>query len=394
MTTKIASAFSTGTAAEAVEHLKREIACQLSGDSPVLIVVMNSLAHPTEQIVPPLKQAFPDAIVLGCSTAGELTQRGAGDGGSAVFALAGDYKAFSSMATGIKEQAESAVAAAVAELPTAIEGYPYRTGLIFVDSFALSGEETTMLASMLLGEDIPVAGGAAGDDLKMAGVSYVGLNDKVSANALTITMIFSKTPIGMGVCHGHEVWSAPLKVTKANGGVVAEIDGKPAFSVWDELTRENPMRAQLKDITKPGLDGLSGFYGIFELGLANGAEYKIRAPLLALPGGAMGFACGIPEGSEIRIMHSTPDKQIDSAREAARRARAQLGAHPPAGALVIDCACRKLLLLGRLDEAITAMREALGEVPFAGFESYGEIALRAGDFSGFHNTTSVVLAFT
>ena len=34
----------------------------------------------------------------------------------------------------------------------------------------------------------------------------------------------------------------------------------------------------------------------------------------------------------------------------------------------------------------------LGGVPIAGFETYGEIALDAGDLSGFHNTTTVVLA--
>jgi methyl-accepting chemotaxis protein len=39
------------------------------------------------------------------------------------------------------------------------------------------------------------------------------------------------------------------------------------------------------------------------------------------------------------------------------------------------------------------MVDELGGVPIAGFETYGEIALDAGDMSGFHNTTSVVLAF-
>lgn len=39
------------------------------------------------------------------------------------------------------------------------------------------------------------------------------------------------------------------------------------------------------------------------------------------------------------------------------------------------------------------MVEELGGAPLAGFETYGEIALDAGDMSGFHNTTSVVLAF-
>ena len=39
------------------------------------------------------------------------------------------------------------------------------------------------------------------------------------------------------------------------------------------------------------------------------------------------------------------------------------------------------------------MVDELGGAPVAGFETYGEIALDAGDMSGFDYTTSVVLAF-
>ena len=39
------------------------------------------------------------------------------------------------------------------------------------------------------------------------------------------------------------------------------------------------------------------------------------------------------------------------------------------------------------------MSEELGFAALAGFETYGEIALDVGEMSGFHNTTSVVLAF-
>jgi methyl-accepting chemotaxis protein len=39
------------------------------------------------------------------------------------------------------------------------------------------------------------------------------------------------------------------------------------------------------------------------------------------------------------------------------------------------------------------MSEALGGAPLSGFETYGEVALHDGSLSGFHNTTSVVLAF-
>ena len=39
------------------------------------------------------------------------------------------------------------------------------------------------------------------------------------------------------------------------------------------------------------------------------------------------------------------------------------------------------------------IHDGLGGAPIAGFETYGEIAMDLGQSSGFHNTTTVVLAF-
>jgi methyl-accepting chemotaxis protein len=61
--------------------------------------------------------------------------------------------------------------------------------------------------------------------------------------------------------------------------------------------------------------------------------------------------------------------------------------------VVFDCICRNLILGERFGTAVRAISEELGNVPIAGFETYGEIALDVGDMSGFHNTTSVVLTF-
>ena len=117
----------------------------------------------------------------------------------------------------------------------------------------------------------------------------------------------------------------------------------------------------------------------------------IRAPLSRAADGSLGFACAIPEGAEFCITESVPDAQIESARHAAMQARERAGAKL-AGAIVFDCICRNLILGDRFSDAVDAIGAELGGVPLAGFETYGEIALAAGDMSGFHNTTTVVLA--
>jgi len=260
-----------------------------------------------------------------------------------------------------------------------------------LDPLAGNGEEVTLLTASQLGVDAPLAGGAAGDDLRMKS-TVVSCGAEASSNAVVIAQIFSKEPLGLGVCHGHTPLSPPLRVTRASGNVVEQIDGRPAWDVWLEQTRARARERGI-DLSSMSAADEGGYLLRYEAGIAAGAEFKIRAPLSRTKEGAISFACGIPEGTVFRITESAPESQVASAREAARRARVQLGGRPARGALVFDCICRNLILGAGFSAAVQGMSEELGGVPLAGFETYGEIALDAGDLSGFHNTTSVVLAF-
>jgi methyl-accepting chemotaxis protein len=390
MTTKVITATARGPAAVAGEQLVSELKKGLGGSSPALVMVFASTEQPLAHVAPILSEAFRESTVLGASTAGEFTERGDTKGAVSVVAVAGSFKVFAGMGTGVREAPDKAVTEALDGLPRAVQGYPHRTGLLLIDTMVGNCEEATLIAAAGLGADMPLAGGAAGDDLRMK-ETWVSCGPRAASNALVVAQIFSKVPLGLGVCHGHRPLSSPLKVTKAHGNVVEQIDGRPAWDVWRERTRDAAMSHGIDvDAIAPSEEG--SFLLRFEAGLAAGSEYKIRAPLARTGDGAIQFACGIPEGSVIRITESTPKDQVESAREAARRAKAKLGA-PAAGAIVFDCICRNLILRDQFGGAVGAMAEELGNVPVAGFETYGEIALDAGDMSGFHNTTSVVLAF-
>ncbi|MEM6730481.1 MAG: FIST C-terminal domain-containing protein [Myxococcota bacterium] len=133
---------------------------------------------------------------------------------------------------------------------------------------------------------------------------------------------------------------------------------------------------------------LTRFLLTYEAGLRTGDEIRVRAPFKRERNGALGFACGIPVGTEICVTESSPDAQVASALEAARLAKAALNGTQVSGALVFDCICRALILGNRFDEAVKGISDELGQVPIAGFETYGEIGGK-----GFHNTSTVVLAF-
>ncbi|MDB4938721.1 MAG: hypothetical protein JWP87_5693 [Labilithrix sp.] len=389
--THVVTASATGSAEEAGAQLVVDLKRDLKGEEPALVMVFASTAQPLGDVASVVNEAFGSAQVLGASTAGEFTERGDTKGAVCAVAIAGAFKVYAGMATDVRAHPERAVAQALEGLPRALAGYPYRTGILLIDTMAGNCEEVTLIAAAELGADEPLAGGAAGDDLKMQS-TLVSCGGRAASDAVVIAQIFSKAPLGLGVCHGHRPLSAPLRVTKAKGNVVEEIEGRPAWDVWREATR-TAAKAQGIDVDTLAAADETTFLLRFEAGLAAGAEYKIRAPLSRTAAGAISFACGVPEGAVIRITESAPKDQIESAREAARRANAKLAGRPAAGAIVFDCICRNLILNDQFGSAVRGMVDELGGVPLAGFETYGEIALDAGDMSGFHNTTSVVLAF-
>ncbi len=387
---KVATTLRTGSA----ESVARDGAAALKADlaaAPAFVMAFSSTKQPLGEVLAGLARDLPEALVLGASTSGEFTEEGDAKGSTSLFAVAGEIKAFAGFATDLAKDPEAAVRSAAAQLPKAVDGYPHRTAIVLLDALSGVSEETTLLVADALGADVRLAGGAAGDDFLFK-TPLVGVGGKTGNDALALAVLFTKKPLGVGVCHGHKALSPPHKITRSKGAVVYEVDGKPAWDVWRAETRE-AAKARGIDIDTIADADVGAYLLQFEAGLDAGAVPKIRAPLSRAADGSLSFACGIPEGSVIRIHESQPEPQIDSAREAARRAKAQIGGGPIAGALVFDCICRNLILGDRFGEAVRGIRDELGGVPLAGFETYGEVALGAGDMSGFHNTTSVVLAF-
>lgn len=390
--TTIATANAKGSAASAARALCESLDAQLAGATPALVMAFASTAQPLQELAPLLAAHYPSAVVLGSSTAGEFTEMHRNQKGSvAAFAVAGDFRVGAGIGTNLSSDPEGAVARAVAD--SAIEAddaHPHRVALLLLDPLAGKSEEATLLAGAMLGE-VPLAGGAAGDDLAMK-ETFVSCGGTCASDAVVVAQIASAKPLGLGVSHGHVPLSEELVVTEAQDAVVKTIDGRPAWEVWAERTREAAAKAGL-DPDALTDDQVGGYLLRFEAGLASGNEYKIRAPLSRGPDGSLGFACAIPEGATIRITESVPQRQVESAVEAAKQALEGLGGAKPAGALVFDCICRNLILDTRFSDAIEGIGKVLSDVPLAGFETYGEIALQAGDMSGFHNTTTVVLAF-
>lgn len=390
MTTRIASARAGGAdAASAFTTLTQG----LGGHSASLVVVFASTEQNFEGLMKQASAAFPSAKVIGCTTAGEFVGGAEGKGHFVAWALGGDdVTVTAGLGTGLKADPEQALTDAIV-MPGDDAERPHKTAILLLDPLSGNGEEASLLATTLLGPTVKLAGGAAGDDLAFKR-AVVGFGTRVTTDAAVVAVLSSRKPLGIGVKHGHKPLSKkPLTVTKASGATVHEIDGRPALAVWKEEVRDAAKGLGV-DVEAMPTSELGPHFLRYEAGLIAGAnEYKIRAPLSADAQGAISFACGLPEGAVIRITSSVEGDQISAAKEAATRAKKGLGANKVAGALVFDCICRNLILGPQFSSAVKEISSALDGAPLAGFETYGEIAMELGQSSGFHNTTTVVLAF-
>jgi methyl-accepting chemotaxis protein len=389
--TTIATEIATSAVPASAEYLARRLRLRMGRDEPALLLAFASTRQPLDEIVKPLSASFPNATILGASTAGEFIEDRCAKGAAAVFALAGDYRVHAGIGAHLKADPERAVAGALAGIPRDVRGYPFKTALMLLDPTSGDGEEPTRIAASMLGPEVRVVGGAAGDNHDM-NQARVACGAQSKGDAVAIGLIFSKLPLGIGVSHGHTPISRPLRVTRAEGNVVMEIEGRPAWSVWVDQARIAALDHDI-DVDSMSPEQELAFLLRFEAALTSGGGYAIRAPLARRRDGGIAFAGGIESGTSLRITESSAQDQVRGAREAARRAGAELGGRRAAGAVVFDCVCRDMLLRGAFMRAVRGISEELGDAPLAGFESYGEIARSAGDDRGFHNATSVVLAF-
>ncbi|RCV64176.1 methyl-accepting chemotaxis protein [Methanophagales archaeon] len=396
MGTKFVTGISKGGAVAAKEAVLQAKG-KLGGARVDLSIVLSSSVYDHREVVEVVREATDNAPLIGSSSAGEFTEDKVESGSVAVGLLSSDdIKVFSAIAEGVKEDPEAAIKAVVAKLPDNVDDYPYLTAIILIDGLSGVGEEVTLLASYHFGKDLKIVGGMAGDDFKME-KTVVFSDDNVCTNALNVCLLASKMPLFTGIKHAHTPLSRALKMTRAEGNVLYEIDNRPAWAIWKEETaeiaRKNGIDAE--ELKTPA--EIAQFFTNYTLGLATEkeGEYKIRWPVSINEDGALSFTCGIAEGSVFRIMDGSNIKdQINAAGKAADIAKQNAenaGYSDFAGVIVFECGHRQLILGDRFSEAVDRFKNVLPGVPLLGWETYGEIRMEPGQFSGFHNTTSVVL---
>jgi len=390
--------FGGKTSADSAKKALAEALGKLDGSTPGLVLLHTSSTHDYGPVLEAVAGGVGKTPVIGCSTAGHFTESRVEPGGVALGIISSDGMLFSTaMATGLRNDPEGVVRKLAQKIPPVAPGR-HLTAILFADGLSGNGEELSLLASRLFekyaGCPVTLLGGFAGDDLKFT-ETRVFHGTEHASDAAAACFIISDMPFHSGVKHGHTPLSQPHTVTSASGNLVSKVDGQPAWEVWRRETDYPMDQLKAKYRGQPSEDYAKLVLGNFELGLCTeGGEYKIRFPMMVNPDGSMLFTCAIPEGSVFRIMDgSNMEAQVEASGLAARAAlenAEQSRQSRFAGMLVFECGIRLALLESQFTRAIQAYRSILPGIPILGWETYGEIRMTPGSYSGFHNTTTVV----
>ena len=373
----------TSDSSAAGAELGRKLRESFGGASPDAIVVFASARHDYGGLLQALAQAAGTSCIAGSSSAGEFTDRGRGEGQVSALGLRSRDMKF---AVGLGQGVSSDPGDAARQLVEAFHGVthsplPYRNALVMTD--ALAGHTDALVEDLTLrtGGEYRFFGGGAGDDGRFH-TTHVFAGTKSYTNAVSALEILSAKPLGIGVAHGWEPASEPMRVTEAQGTLLIGLNGAPALDAIAAYARQ----------TEQALDAADPlpFFLHNVIGIRSPEGYRLRVPLALGENGAIACAAAVPEGCVIHIMKANAQSAVQAARQATESALQALAGHKPAAAFVFDCVATRLRLGRAFEDELQACADLLKPAGFVGCNTYGQIARAEGQFSGFHNCTAVV----
>lgn len=371
------------TAADSVKAGAEAAGSAINGRTPAVVFVFASHRHDLPALLMGVRdEAGANALVVGASTLGELANDGAGAGGVSVGALGGEGFTVRARVAHISEAGHRQAGAEAAEAMATV-GSSHSVLIMLADGLSGDPHEVVRGAYSVLGAAVPLVGGfAGGGSDRTRTFQFIG--DTVYTDAVVGVALGSDAPMGIGIAHGWHRLEPPMIVTRSSGGRIYELDDEPALDV---LLRRNDM------VGKAAAELFHGVDAPQALGLSrrNGEDIRVIHDGDDVERSILGMS-DVPQGALCWLMEADDEALIRGATESCREALDGLGGKAPLGVLAFDCGARR----GRLgpdgmQEEMAAMRSALGNTPYAGFYTSGEIARVRGAL-GTHHLTLVTLA--
>jgi len=355
----------------------------LDGPQTLLLVFGASGFMERTEPLHELRAAYPQAWMLGCSTAGEIF-------GSEIFDDTLSVAVVHFQRTPLRLSCSEDVTADNSrfrgeQLGAALRDPDLQAVFVLSDGLQVNGSELVRGLSDGAGP-VVITGGLAGDGTRFKRtwvlVSRPGLELCVGPGRIAAVGLYGDAiHVGYSSRGGWDSFGIERRITRSRSNVLYELDGRPALELY---------KTYLGDLASTLPAGALHFP--LSMRTEDPLEPQVVRTVLAVDEDAQSltFAGDVPEGSIVTLMRCELDRLISGASQAAASC-AQPG---PLLSLAISCVGRRLVLGERTEEELEAVLEALPSGSSqAGFYSYGELSPLAGSDCRLHNQTMTLTTF-
>lgn len=354
------------------------------GNSAQLVLLFGSTTILREKkCLAEIKKIYPNAHLLGCSTAGEIYGTQVFDNSLVATAVSFECTQIKGVKVTIDKMENSCEAGQ--ELAQSLDTEGVVHVFVLSDGLKINGSELVKGLVKYLPPQVSITGGLSGDG-GLFRETYVLWDDEPKKDTVAVLGLYgSHLKVGYASFGGWDPFGPERLITRSQGNILYEFDGKSALALYKKYLGDHANGLPSTGLLFPlSIRTKEGDRGVVRTILSVNEEDQ-----------SMTFAGDVPEGAYARLMKANFDRLIDGAVAAAKTSLEIIGTLPEL-AILISCVGRKLILKQRIEEELEGVRDILGtQTTLAGFYSYGEISpFTRGAPCELHNQTMTITTFS
>jgi len=358
---------------------------------PDFVFMFASVGYDQRTLLDAVREATGRAPLSGGSGEGVIAGAEADESNFsvAVMAVGSDELRFSNaIATNLKEDSDGAGRTIARALKGKVRAdtlglIVLADGLTFNFDRFVAGLEGELKLDHLL----PIFGGTSADNWQLKR-TYQYCDDQITSDGVACALLSGSARVAWSVRHGCVPIGGERKVTRCEGNIIYEIDGKPVL----EVLKEYLVGDEIDNWNKAVVNLCVGFKAPQHM--KDYDEYLIRfMPARDDKAGSITISTEVPEGTSIWMTRRDHAKIAAGVDRMADEIKAIIGTQRPKMVFQFDCAGRGKVVLRdqqKLELLEALQRKVQPEAPWMGLYTYGEIG-PVGERNCFHNYTAVVL---
>jgi hypothetical protein len=366
-------------------------------DRPEFVFMFASIGYDQPSLLRAVREATGDAPLTGCSVEGTIDGDEADESGFSVLitAISSDELRWTNgLATGLNANS-CALGKRVAEdlLPhlsaDTIGLFIFPDGLTYdIDNF-FAGLEGDLPSDRFL----PIWGGGAGNNLNLGKPTYQYCDDEVVSDGVSYALLSGEARPAWAIGHSLIPIGGERIVTRSEGNVIYEIDGKPATEVLKEYLPEDALTED-SDWLRYAISLALSFRAPSYM---KDEEYVVRGvPQLSLTDGSISVQTEVKEGTSIWFSSRDKEKITTGFDRMAAQIKEQLDGAQPELVFQFECVTRGKLMFREQEKLhlLKRFRQSVGpDVPWVGFYTIGEIG-PVEEHNGINRFASIILALS